>query len=210
MIVINTKNYKTGKPLLKLAKLIEKYLPKAIIAVPIADIEYIKSKTKLKVYAQHVDLVKNDKSTGFISAKSVKADGAQGTILNHSEHRLQAPILQKTIVLCKKNKLHIIVCVKDLPTAKLVKSWKPYAIAFEEPSLIATGKSITTTMPKVIQHFATLLKGSHIIPICGAGISTAEDVRAAYKLGCRGVLIASAIANNKNPIGILKELRRLK
>ena len=68
--------------------------------------------------------------------------------------------LHKTIQACKNNKIKIIVCVKDFSTAKLVRGWKPEAIAFEEPSLIATGKSITSLMPETIEHFTFLLKGT--------------------------------------------------
>ena len=86
MIVINFKNYKTGKDALKLAKLVEKYLPKAIVAVPATDIENVAEKTNLRVYAQHVDCLEDKKGTGFITPKSIKRDGAAGAILNHSEH----------------------------------------------------------------------------------------------------------------------------
>ena len=206
MIVINFKNYKPGKEALKLAELIHKHLPRAIACVPATEIGYLSYYSKLKIYAQHIDAVEDKRSTGFISPLSVKSYGAQGTLLNHSEHRLNAPDLQKTIHLCKKHKLHTIVCVKDLSAAKLVKSWKPDAIAFEEPSLIASGKSITKVMPDILKHFSKLLKNSNIIPICGAGISTIEDVKAAFNFGCKGVLIASAIADSKNPSKFLKKL----
>ena len=52
------------------------------------------------------------------------------------------------------------------------------------------------------------MKKTKILPLCGAGISTAEDVKEAYNLGCKGVLISSAIAKSKNPIQLLKQLRK--
>ena len=39
-----------------------------------------------------------------------------------------------------------------------------------------------------------VLLDTGIIPLCGAGVHSAKDVVAARKLGCKGVLIASAIA----------------
>lgn len=207
MILINFKNYKTGAEALKLAKLIEKYLPKAIVAVPATDIEKIAKQTKLRVYAQHVDFLEDKKGTGFITAESVKRDGAEGTMLNHSEHPIQFELLQKTIASCRKNKLKTLVCVRDLAEAKIVMHWKPDAIAFEEPSLISTGKSVTTFMPEAIRNFVHLLKHSDIVPVCGAGISSIDDVKAAFAIGCGGVLIASAIADNPNAEVLLKELK---
>lgn len=48
MIIVNFKNYKTGKNVLELAKKIEKHLPKAIVAVPpnIFGVSFISHKIK--------------------------------------------------------------------------------------------------------------------------------------------------------------------
>jgi triosephosphate isomerase len=208
MIIINTKNYKTGKPLLALAKLIQKYIPSAYIAVPTPDIHNIAHNTKLKVLAQHVDNHEMGRATGFITAESVKAQGAVGTILNHSEHHLHGDILKEIIGRCHRLKLKTFVCVHDIAAAHLVKGWRPTAIAYEEPSLIASGKSVTSSHQRDIQEFVALLRNTNITALCGAGIASAEDVKAARQLGCQGVLMASAIANNPHPETLLKQLER--
>lgn len=212
MIIINFKNYKTGKEALKLAKTIEKYLPNAIIAVPTVDIEIIASKTNLKVIAQHADPKEGDKTTGFNILKALKKVGAKGSLINHSEHPLSAANIYKLGIQSKKLGLKTIVCASTLRNFKTSlnnKKVKPHAIAFEDPSLVGTGKSITQYKSHDIERFVKIMKRKNIISLCGAGISTAEDVKQAYKLGCKGVLIASAIANSKNPIPLLKELRKL-
>lgn len=208
MLVINFKNYKTGKEALKLAKLIGKYLPKAIVAVPATDIEEIAKQTKLKVYAQHVDFLEDKKGTGFITAKSIKRDGAAGTLLNHSEHPIPLEALQRTINECRKIGLKTIVCTKSIKDVKKIMKLKPLAIAYEDPKLIATGNSITKYRKKELEDFIKIIKKTNIIPICGAGISSIEDVKAAFKLGCKGVLIASAIADARHPENLLKEIQQ--
>ena len=45
---------------------------------------------------------------------------------------------------------------------------------------------------------------------CGAGISTASDIKEAKKLGCKGVLISSAIAKSRNPEGFLRKIGRFR
>jgi triosephosphate isomerase len=45
-----------------------------------------------------------------------------------------------------------------------------------------------------------------IIPLCGAGISTGEDVRAAIQLGAKGVLVASAVTLANNPKKVLEDM----
>ena len=209
MIIINTKNYRFGNSLLNLAKQIKKFLPNVLIAVPPTEIFHIKN-TRLKVYAQHLDYFNTDKATGFIIAQAIKSAGASGTLLNHSEHKISIKKLAETIKACKKLNLEIIVCAANLNEVKKIIKLKPDAIAFEDPKLISTGKSITKYNSKELRRFIEIIKNKKIIPICGAGISTSEDVKGAYALGCKGVLIASAIANSKNPVPLLKQLKSLK
>jgi triosephosphate isomerase len=206
MIVINTKNYKTGAALLKLAKEIEKIDTHMILAVPATELTYLSKKTVLPIYAQHLDAAYSEKSTGFITPEDIKSSGAHGTLLNHSEHPLPFETLKKTIALCKKDKLTAIVCTSSLTELKKIAALEPPIIAFEEPALIGTGKSITSVKPKELAECAAYLKKRSSILLCGAGISSLEDVQVAYSLGCKGVLIASAIADAKNPIPILKQL----
>jgi len=85
IIVVNFKTYKQGKQVLKLAKQIEKVDKNIIVGVQASDVEEISKKTKLKVYAQHVDYQKPGRETGFILPEAVKADKAKGSFLNHSD-----------------------------------------------------------------------------------------------------------------------------
>jgi len=196
MIIINFKNYVNGKRALKLAKLIEKYLPSAIVAVSATDITRISNYTKLKVCAQHTDCVYYKyKSTGFLTAETVKSAGAVGSLLNHSEHQLNYKILCRTLNDLQEHKLKSVVCTQSLRNIENFIKLKPSAIAFEDLDLIETNKSITQYRTKDVKKFADSLKGKRIIPLCGAGIHSAQDVVMARKLGCKGVLISSAIVN---------------
>lgn len=208
MIIINTKNYKTGNELVKLAKLVEDSKVKAIMAVPATDIIAIVQNTKLSVYAQHVDAT-SETSTGWLSASNVKKHGAKGTLLNHSEHSMPFDMLKATVQQCKKLGLETVVCAESLAMAQKILKLKPNAIAFEDPALIGTGKSITSYRTHDLQKFVKMLKGRNVLPICGAGISSIDDVKAAYWFGCKGVLIASAIAKSKNPSNLINSLKEI-
>ena len=209
MPIINTKNYKYGNELLALAYKIQKYTPKAIICVPATEITAISKHTKLKVYAQHVGFSEPSKrGTGYVTPEAVKEAGAQGTLLNHSEHKLSFSNLKRTVNDCKKIGLKTIVFAASLAEARKIKALKPYAIAYEDPKLVASGKSITNYRAEEILKFVKLLENSEVIPLCGAGISDEKDVKAALMLGCEGVLIASAIAKSKNPEKLLKKISK--
>jgi triosephosphate isomerase len=203
MIVVNFKNYKKGDNVLRLAKRIQKYSD-LVVAIPTLNIKEVSEKTKLTVYAQHADYSEGKANTGFQTLESLKAAGAKGTLLNHAEHKLKLDVLKKTIKQAKKLNLKVIVCVSNIKEIKELKSLKPYALAFEDPKLISTGKSIIKYDPKSIRDFVKVMKGTKIIPLCGAGISSREDIIESKKMGCKGVLVASAIANSKNPEKVLR------
>ncbi|MEK6895345.1 MAG: triose-phosphate isomerase [Nanoarchaeota archaeon] len=189
LIVINFKNYKKGKQVLDLASKIQKYLPYSIVAVPSPEIKDVSSKTRLKVYSQYYYNGKNS-----------------GTLLNHSDHKLAFSELKKEIGVCKKIGLKTLVFASSLSQARKIIKLKPTMLAYEDPKLIGTGKSITSYKTNEVKLFVKLLKGKKIIPLCGAGISSKEDILEAKKLGCKGVVISSAIANSKFPDKILKSI----
>ena len=205
LIVVNFKNHKKGKKVLELTKLIEKYNQRAIIGVPFKNISEVSKKTKLKVYSQYL----NNK----FDAKKLKELGAKGTFLNHSDYKLNFDKLKQQVREANFRGLSIIIFASNLSEAKKIiinKSLisKVYAIAFEDPKLIGTEKSITKYKANDVIKFSKLFKNSKVIPLCGAGISTIEDIKEAKKLGCKGVAIASAITKEKNKNKI-KELLKI-
>jgi len=209
MIIINFKNYVHGKAALDLARKIEIYYGKAFIAPPPLDIREVSTGVNLDVFSQHVDFQESGKSTGHILPEVVKEAGACGTLLNHSEHKLSLKDLKKTLARCVAIDLKAVVCVSSIKEAQEVVKMNPYAIAFEDSKLISTGNSITEHNPRALKRFVSLLDGTDIVPLCGAGISKGEDVAHALILGCKGVLIASAVANSPHPEKFLKEIADL-
>jgi len=209
IIAINFKNYKKGEGVLNLARKINNILGKAIVAVPTSEIKEISKKTNLEVYAQHIDFQSGNKNTGFILPESIKSDGAKGTLINHSEHKLSIKEIEKSVLRCKNLGLSSIVFAGSKSEYRKIISFRPNAIAYEDEKLISSGKSITKSEPEEIREFTNRLKRTKIIPLCGAGIHSAEDCIEAKNLGCKGVVISSAIANSKNPQVLLKELKRV-
>jgi len=203
LIVINLKTYKQGKDVIKLAKAIEKVDDKIIIGVQASDVYEINKATKLKVYAQHVDPFEQGRNTGFILPEAVKADGAKGTFLNHSEHKVKYGNLKKTIKRCKETGLKTMVFAKDLREAKKIKRWKPDYIIIEPPELVAGKKSVSKAKPELIEKISKKLRSKFLV---GAGIKTNEDVKIAMKLGASGIAVSSAITKAKNPSKKIKEL----
>ena len=203
IVVINLKTYQQGEKAVNIAKEIEKVDKNIILGVQASDIYEISKKTKLKVYAQHVDYYEPGRNTGYILPEAVKKDGAIGTFLNHSEHKLSYETLKKTIERCGKVKLKILVFASTLKEAEKIQKLKPDYLAIEPPELVGGNKSVSTEKPELIRKIKNKIKMKFLV---GAGVHTYEDVVIACKLGASGIAVSSAITKAKNPRKKLREL----
>lgn len=203
IIMVNFKTYRQGKGVIKLAKTIEKINRKIIIGVQPTDIYKITRKTRLRVFSEHTDFYTPGRHTGFVIPEAIKQDGATGTFLNHSEHKIGFDTLKQTIKRCKQLNLQTAVFVKNIKEAKKVGKLNPTFIVYEPPELVAGKISVSKAKPHIIQKFATQIKRRFLI---GAGIHTKDDVQKSLELGATGVALSSAIVNANNPAKKLKDL----
>lgn len=201
--IVNFKTYKQGKSVISFAKQIQEVDKNIIIGVQASDIKEVADKTKLRVYSQHVDHFDKGRNTGFVLPESVKVDGATGTFLNHSEHKLKFDILKKTIQRCKKIKLKTAVFAGDLGEARKIEKLHPDLLIVEPPKLVGGKISVSTAKPELIKEISKKLKTRFLV---GAGIHNREDVRVALKLGASGIAVSSSVMTSRNPKKILKEL----
>ena len=201
--IINFKTYKQGRKVLELAEIIERIDKNIIVGVQATDIKEISDKTNLKVYAQHVDYFEQGRNTGFIIPESVKSNGAEGTFLNHSEHRLKLDVIKKTIKRCKKVKLKTAVFASDLNEAKKIEKLNPDFLIIEPPELIAGKISVSSAKPELIKKISKSLKMKFLV---GAGIHSRKDVRVALELGASGIAVSSSIMKSNNPAIELRKL----
>ncbi len=212
MIIVNFKTYleSTGKNALSLAKQAEKAAKETgaciVVAPQAADLRLVAESVEIPVFAQHVDPIKPGSSTGHVLADAVKEAGAVGTLINHSERQLRLIDIDATIALCREKGLVSCVCANNPAVSAAVAALKPDITSMEPPELIGSGISVSKSKPEVITDTVQLVKriDSKMTILCGAGISTAEDVSIALKLGTQGVLVASGIVKAKDPYSVLR------
>ena len=85
-----------------------------MVVVPqLADIQTISKAVKMPVYAQHVDGVGYGSFTGHVTAASLKAVGASGALINHSERRLKLSEIEASISACRQVGIKTIVCYQQ-------------------------------------------------------------------------------------------------
>ena len=211
MILVNFKLYREtfGNGALKLAEICQKVTKKTgvkiIPVVTALDALRIKEKLKMEVYLQAVDEVKDGAKTGFISPFQAESLKIEGTLINHSEHRIKPGSIKKILKNWPKD-FKSVVCISTLGQADgWAKNIKPDIIAYEPKELIGSkDKSVATEKPEMIKKIVE--KYSKIPILVGAGIHSKEDVKISLKLGAKGVLISSFIVKAKDPEKELLEI----
>lgn len=160
------------------------------------------------VFAQHTDAVNPGSSTGRITPEMVKASGATGSLINHSERPLILSDIEFLIRAFRELELTSVVCTNNIPISKAVAALTPDFIAIEPPELIGTGIPVSKADPGIVEGAVKAVQkvDRNIMVLCGAGISEYEDFVAALDLGAKGVLLASGVVKAKNPGMKLKEL----
>ncbi|MEE8168202.1 MAG: triose-phosphate isomerase [Candidatus Hydrothermarchaeales archaeon] len=172
------------------------------------DLAWIAKQVSIPCLAQHVDAHAPGSRTGWTVLEAVKEAGAIGTLVNHSEHRLELADIGGIIARSKNLDLITIVCTNNTQVSRAAAALEPTMVAVEPPALIGTGIAVSKADPEVISSSVAAVKdiSKSVKVLCGAGISTGEDVKAAIDLGAEGVLLASGVVKAKDPRASILDL----
>lgn len=214
LILVNFKTYAeaTGRGALRIAKLAEEVGHRTGVSIAVApqftDIQVIAREAEIPVFSQHIDPISFGSHTGHVLAEAVKEAGAVGTLINHSERRLNYQDIEGSVVRAREIGLVSVVCADTPEACASVASLRPEMVAVEPPELIGTGIPVSKAKPEIVSRAVALARevNPEITVLCGAGITRGEDVRAALRLGAEGVLIASGVVRAKDPYTALLDL----
>jgi triosephosphate isomerase len=212
-LIINLKTYEkgTGKGALniaKIAKRLSKKHRKVEIMVAAQPIDTALISDVVDTICQHMDPVEFGAHTGHILPEDVKFSGAKGVLINHSEDRMDIQDIEQSIFEARSNRLLSIACAPSISLAKTIAEFKPDYLAIEPPELIGTGVSVSKARPEIISKTVKIVKETNprVKVLCGAGITTKEDVSKSLELGAVGVLVASAVVKAKDPKKVMEDL----
>jgi len=215
MFIINCKNYEeiSGDKIIKFVKTAEKVAKKFKVKIAIAPPQHligVVSNSSIPILSQHIDDSKVGSTTGFMIPELLKKSNVNGSLINHSEHRISSKEIKKLVLKLKELKMISIVCVKDVAEAKKYAKLNPDYIAIEPPELIGSGKAVSNEKPELIINAAKAVKDAKNKTklLCGAGIVSGEDVSKAAELGSKGILVASGIIKAKNWDKIISEFAK--
>ncbi len=213
-VIVNYKVYTEveGIRSLDLSKICQKVAEESGVSIgvcpPMVELSLVADAVDIPVFSQNVDPRKPGSGTGFTTPSLVKATGAFGSLINHSEHKQSAEDVGTCVGMCHELDLCTCVCADTTEIAADLARFSPAFIAVEPPELIGGDISVTTANPKVVSDTVEAVKAvdSDISVLCGAGVKTGEDVKAAIDLGASGVLLASGVVKSKEPETVIRDL----
>ncbi|EHR76302.1 MAG: triosephosphate isomerase (TIM) [uncultured Candidatus Poseidoniales archaeon] len=213
LIVVNFKTYASasGATAETLAVAMEAHSngPARMVAVVSAfDLEAVRrAAPSLEVWSQHLDPVGQGGFTGWLEPKTAIHRGAQGTIINHAEHKVEMDHVQRLLPQLPED-FPVCGCAADLEEAKSLAEMGPTFIAVEPPELIGGDISVTTADPSIVSDTVAVVKATNpdVRVLCGAGVKNGQDVATAIKLGAEGVLLASGVTKASDVASVLNDL----
>ena len=217
VIIVNFKAYREvdGPGALELAKICEKVSEEVGLSIgicpPSVDLGYVARNVSIPVFSQNVDPRAPGSATGWVTPSMVKACGAVGTLINHTEHKIKTKDIEECMDLSKASDLYTVICSDNDKVAAEVSKFKPDFVAVEPPDLIGGDISVTTANPKIIENTVDAVRevNRSVMILCGAGIKNGDDVKAALELGTDGVLLASGVVRAKDPEAAVRDLVKM-
>ena len=216
ILILNFKNYLevSGRKCIELAKAAEKVTKsfdariQIVVAPPQPALSSVKEHVEIPVFAQHVDDAKEGSSTGFFIPEISQSFGAQGSLINHSEHRIErTDTIQNLVNRLRQLNMVSVVCARSAQEVSNLARLEPDYIAIEPPELIGSGKAVSKENPSIVtDSLAAADVSKNVRVICGAGITDAADVKSALKLGAKGILVASGVIKSKSWVDKISEL----
>lgn len=201
LIIINCKNYLevAGEKIVQLSEIAKDISNsnnvQIMIAPPQNSLFYLSQFVKLPLICQHIDYEKIGATTGFIIPELAKSYGASGSLINHSEHRIEYEVIQNLVERLRQLNMTSIVCASSSQEVGKFARLHPDMIAIEPPELIGTGKAVSKVNPSIITESVKEAGrySENIKVICGAGIVDKTDIKSAINLGSQGILLASGL-----------------
>jgi len=213
LIVVNFKTYATamGQKAVDLAQAMERASKdhvRMIAVVSAFDLYPVKQAApSLEVWSQHLDPVGQGSFTGWLQPENAIERGAQGTIINHAEHKVDIKHVRQ-LVQQLPDGFPLCACAADVDEAHQLAELGPTFIAVEPPELIGGDISVTTADPAIVSDTVNAVRAinPHVRVLCGAGVKDGKDVKTAVELGAHGVLLASGVTKASDVDAVLADL----
>jgi len=214
LILVNLKTYRegTGNRAHMIAQAAQMVAQESGVTIGVApgyiDLHPLCHHFSIPVYAQHVDGCEPGATTGHVTVEAIRAAGAAGSLINHSERRLTIADIEASVRGLRAQKMMSVICSNNESTSAGAAALAPDYVAIEPPELIGSGVSVSKANPDIIKRSVAAVHAVNpdVRVLTGAGIQSGECVKIAVDLGTDGVLLASSVVKSKEPAAVLRDL----
>lgn len=188
--------------------LCEKYRVEIIFTAQYTDIQPIaKAVKRLRVFAQHMDSLTPGPGVGSVLPEALKAAGAEGVLLNHSEKPLTLAELHRCIRRAGEAGLATMVCADTPEEGAAVACLGPDIVLAESPALIGAGRRGPGDFEEITRINQLIHAVRPGLPILhGAGIRNERNVFAVISAGAEACGSTSGILKAADPPAMLEKM----
>ncbi len=208
----SVKNYIFGDDVLEYAKYADaaakEYDIDVLFVAPYTEIRRVRENTdRLIILAPYMDILHPGRGMADVLPEALKAAGAQGVVINHSERPMSLTTIRKTIERANELDLITFVCADTISEAEALAHFHPDILNPEPTELIGSGKvSDMDYVKEVVRAVKKIDPG--ILVEQAAGITTAQQVYDFIMAGSEAAGSASGILKSSDPFSLLNEMVR--
>lgn len=208
----SVKNYIYGDAVLEYAKCADtaakEYDIDVLFVAPYTEIRRVREATdRLIILAPYMDVLRPGRGMADVLPEALKAAGAQGVVINHSERPMSLTTIRKTIERANELDLITFVCADTISEAEALAHFHPDILNPEPTELIGSGKvSDMDYVKEVVRAVKAIDPG--ILVEQAAGITTAQQVYDFIMAGSEAAGSASGILKSSDPFLLLNEMVR--
>jgi triosephosphate isomerase len=204
------KNYIFGNAVMAYAKAADaaakEYDIDVIFVAPYTDIRWISENTdRIMVFAPYMDVLRPGRGIADVLPEALKAAGAEGVVLNHSERPMTLNALNKTIERADELEMISFVCAGSTSEAQAIAHLHPDILNPEPEDLIGSGKVSDMSFVKEVIG-AIKAVDPRIFVEQAAGITTAQQVYDFIMAGSEAAGASSGILSAAEPLSLLNEM----
>lgn len=208
----SVKNYIYGDAVLEYAKAADaaakEHEVDVLFVAPYTEIRRVRENTdRLIVLAPHMDAIRPGRGIADVLPEALKAAGAQGVVLNHSERPVSLNTLRKTIDRANELDLLTFVCADTVAEAQALAQLRPDILNPEPTELIGSGTVSDMLYVKEVIRAVKSIDPSILVEQA-AGITTAQQVYDFIMAGSEAAGSASGILASADPYALLNDMVR--
>jgi triosephosphate isomerase len=210
---LGLKGYVWGDAAVELAqvgdRLMQQYGVTILFTPQLVDVALIASNThRVLVLAPHLDPVRPGKGSGAALPEAVKATGAAGALLNHSEKPVTLNHIETTIRRADEVGLISVVCADSAEQAAGIALLRPNIILAEPPDLIGSTTGAVAGQGDFIAESVAKVRAidERIMVINSAGIRNGDDAAAVIRAGAHGTGSTSGVLTADDPAAMFEQM----